>query len=137
MNPYQRMVLAVSAAVIAIMCLFPPWLHVDQFPTRARIEQPIGYRPLWRVPEITRFTTARIDTTRLGIQIVAAVMVTLMLWLVLNHAERRTGRQICAACEGQDHSYHDSEACTNPASREPDAAQCECAARVPAGKHID
>lgn len=131
MNPYQRIVLASGAFVVAVMCLFPPWLFVDQFPNRGRIERPVGYRPVWKAPETGRFTTMRINGTQLGIQIVGTAMMTLVGYLVVQHGGiRKTGRT-CAACKSGDHSFHDDDSCTNPSSRDPKAGQCECIAKVP------
>jgi hypothetical protein len=98
MNLYQRIVLAVAAVVIAGMTLFPPWVFVFQHPERARVERFAGYYPIWRSNTPTdqgalaslfqvnvrlTFFSIRIDTTRLGIQIAAVLLVTILLAVLL------------------------------------------------------
>jgi hypothetical protein len=58
MNPRQRIILAVGLAVLAIMCLFPPWFGD-------------GYALIFLTSSY-----ARLDFTRLGVQVVAVVAAT-------------------------------------------------------------
>ncbi|HXQ34926.1 MAG TPA: hypothetical protein VN843_13010 [Anaerolineales bacterium] len=98
MNLYQRMILGVAAVVIAVMTIFPPWVFVLQRPELPRVERFAGYYPIWQSntptdqDALTRlfqvaarpsFVSIRIDTTRLGIQIVAVLLVTLLLVVLL------------------------------------------------------
>ena len=131
MNAYQRLAVALGAAVVALMCLFPPWLEIIQFPDYPRREQTAGYHALWKAPASGIFSTARIDTRQLSVQVIAATMASLALLFILKFAKPRRKQEICAACESGDHSLHDDDSCSNPTSRDPRAGQCECSAKVP------
>lgn len=97
----QRITLTVGALAIGIAALFPPWKFVYRF-EGLRIERFAGYHPIWlsNAPtdqaalskilsiEISSsdlgLVSAEIDTTRLTIQIVAIMIVTLLVSLILS-----------------------------------------------------
>ena len=97
MNLPQRIILGLGAVAIATMASYPPWLFVHQYPDLPRIERFAGYYPIWRSNNPTDLTalndmfqvsgfmgklmfySIRVDTTRLGIQIAAVLLVTVLL----------------------------------------------------------
>ena len=97
MNFPQKIVLAVSAIVFTLMAMFPPWYFAFQERTTKLGERFAGYHPIWQANTPTdsaalsevfstefgydelAYFSIRLDTTRLGIQIVATVIVTLLL----------------------------------------------------------
>jgi len=101
-NLPQRITLGVGVIAIAVMALFPPWLFTYQTRVLPLRERFAGYYPIWRsntpsdptalmqmfsiddprFADLSLFSI-KLDTTRLGIQIVAALLVTLLLAAIL------------------------------------------------------
>ncbi len=105
-NPYQRIVLGLGVIAIAIMALFPPWMFTYQRPGGPRADRFAGYLPIWQsnTPSDIRslqqmfsvplsaqmqWFSIRLDTTRLGIQIAATLIVTLLLTALLKSKGKR------------------------------------------------
>jgi len=102
MNLSQRILLALAALALAVMTLYPPWIFVFQPPGSPRIERFAGYYPIWQsnaptdlaalkdlfnVPANVNtplmFFSIEVDKTRLGVQILAALLVTILLAVLL------------------------------------------------------
>jgi hypothetical protein len=117
MNYSQKIVLGVGALVIALIVLFPPWVHVYHYEpdpnlrnsgAEERIERPAGYLPIWESHVATdqsylislfgidpprsnlKYFSMRIDKDRLGIQLVGVVLVTMLLAVLLKSAKDKT-----------------------------------------------
>lgn len=72
MNKLQKIILSLYAAVISVMCLVPPWeVHY-----KTEIFN-MGYHPIW-----SRISNETFNVQMLGIQILAATLITGALWLV-------------------------------------------------------
>jgi hypothetical protein len=94
----QRLIFIIGGLVIAIMALFPPWIFVYKYPELPAMERPAGYHSLFgqHVPQdptalaqlfgshpVLAFVSLRIDATRLSVQIVAAIVLTAVLYSAL------------------------------------------------------
>ena len=96
----QRIVLGLGATAITAMSLFPPWTFVFKA-NDLRIERFAGYHPIWlsnaptdsaALSRLLSFdvgygdlalVTMKIDTTRLAIQIIAVIIVTVLIYSLL------------------------------------------------------
>lgn len=114
MNTSQRIVLFVGAIVIGVMTLLSPWNYVYDYPgNRAYLNRPAyraerfaGYYPLWQANTPTdptylaslfsipadersslQYFSLRLNTTRLGVQLVAAVLISGIL-IILTTSRR-------------------------------------------------
>lgn len=99
LNRAQSVVLIVGAAVIAVMCLFPPWNDELEYirvsnrePAQARATRPAGYHflitpPSRRLPESDAEgfwpVAVRVDLTRLAIQCFVVVVLAGGLTILL------------------------------------------------------
>lgn len=98
MNYQQRAVLAMGAIVVSLMALFPPWLVIYQEGDIKIGPRFAGYHPIWQGgvptdsqgwfvdsigPESPIYLSLRLDIARLTIQMVAALIVTGLLYLML------------------------------------------------------
>jgi hypothetical protein len=104
MNLLQRIVLIVSFICITITAVFPPWVYVHYAFNQTPVERAAGHYLLFdnRVPEdVTqlaklfalnpvefdtqlRFFAMRVDATRLSIEVSVTLLLTLMLFFILN-----------------------------------------------------
>jgi hypothetical protein len=102
MNVPQRIALFIGAIVIFFMILYPPWLFVFDQPRFIRISRPVGYHSIlfdhspsdagalvqmfsidaaW-TSQILMFTTMKIDSTRLIVQVGGTLIITGLVFLV-------------------------------------------------------
>ena len=107
LNFPQRIVLGLGAAAIAAMTLFPPWVFVFQHPLKT--ERFAGYYPIWRSNTPTDLSallklfglsessaydlvvfSIKLDVTRLSIQIVGALLITVLLAALLRTPPERS-----------------------------------------------
>ena len=116
MSRAQRIVLGVGAIAIAAMALFPPWNYVYDFPGDDRyIDRPAyrserfaGYHALWQANTVTdqthlaslffiptdersslQYFSMCLSTTRLGVQLGAALAMTATLTVLLKSNRSR------------------------------------------------
>ena len=78
MNHKQKIVIWAAIAVIALMCLFPPWIKFNASRTSVYGQSytSIGYRPIFLPPKTTsNITGFSIDLKRLFVQIFVVVIV--------------------------------------------------------------
>lgn len=106
MNIYQRVVLMFGAIAVTALALFPPWSFVFQ-QRSVRMERFAGYYPIWHSNAPTDaaalsklfsttvglndlpFFSIRLDITRLSVQLIATVIVSLILCMILSKPKRR------------------------------------------------
>ncbi len=113
-NFRQRIVLAVGATAIALMAMFPPWYFTLESGSTKFGSPFAGYHAIWQANTPTDTTalseifqypveeddlsyfSVRLDTTRLGVQIAATVMVMLLLCAILHgKPQTRSPAKIC------------------------------------------
>jgi len=120
MNSAQRIVLGLGVIVIAVMALFPPWNYVYEYPgdprpynyrPASRIERFAGYHAIWKdhTPSdrtylagafslrlddrsSLQFFSVSLNTSRLGLQIGIALVITIML-TALASSRRKENRR--------------------------------------------
>ena len=92
MNLAQRIVLIVGFLLILSMSLFPPWKRIYINPadaTTPHFEAAAGYHLILRNQSTGSFyAMLRIDTTRLGVQFVAVLVLIALLYLILRPNNR-------------------------------------------------
>ena len=79
LNKRQTTALWVGIILVALMCLFPPWLYTLQAPNMGQVTNPAGYAFVFAPPERVVDASAfgiRVDTDRLLIQLLAVSIVT-------------------------------------------------------------
>ncbi len=88
MNAFQKVVVSVGMVVILAMLAVPPWSqHWRVWRSGSGIVrvEPAGYAPLFQPPQGRDGPwSVEVDTTRLTIQVVAAVIATAGLTMVLS-----------------------------------------------------
>jgi hypothetical protein len=95
MNLPQRIVLIFAFLVILAMALFPPWKRIYNYPAEygdymnPHMEQSAGYHLILRDQSSgNAYAILRIDTTRLGVQFVAVLVLTGLLSVILRSAQK-------------------------------------------------
>jgi hypothetical protein len=82
----QRVMLLAACSLLSLAVLFPPWLEISRHPSMSKAGN-AGYHFIFRPPmaegAISRFISYEIDRTRLTVEIIGILLVSGLLWLVL------------------------------------------------------
>ena len=99
MNLAQRIVLIISFLAVLGMALFPPWKRIYNYPAEyikdispymnPHNEQSAGYHLILRDQSPGNpYAILRIDTTRLGVQFIAVLVLTGLLFVILRPTQK-------------------------------------------------
>jgi hypothetical protein len=92
MNHSQRIILLIAFVLVLGMVLFPPWIRVYNYPTdlaetmnvSPHMEQWAGYHVIFIGSSSGPYSILRIDSTRLSVQLLGALLLTGLLYASLS-----------------------------------------------------
>jgi hypothetical protein len=79
-----------SALLLLVVFLFPPWVRVAPCPQCESLNRSAGFAPFWAPPEVGRSYVVRVNYTQLAFEVIVAVLgATLLARLPGRDIERR------------------------------------------------
>jgi hypothetical protein len=90
LNTSQRWLLIVSGALLAVMLLFPPWIHQVRYSPAAWT--PVGYHCIFSTPDGSN-CGKRVDTSRLAVQVFALAVASATAFLIFGRGPSHKPRK--------------------------------------------